>query len=309
MPAQGNPYSVSTGTGHSASDGLGQKLGLDEIGLDNHAAGITATQATTTITASGDVLPYLPKHTLTGTIATSGTAVTGTGTQFFNELAIGDLLGTDAEGYSRVTAIASDTSATLTAALPDGDATAGSTAKRIENMAVEIAANGPEAITSIDSAGTSIVVGNSRTEASAVALNFGGLKTGWLWLWTIDDPGTESSVMISSQRTQLIAPPSGFTASARITAIYYDGSELTPVRSYGDGEEKTTQVEVDVNDARSRVYTAVAPATSATWTTIDLSAFVPPTCTWADIWVNIENDQGSGSSNFPSRRSAGTGII
>lgn len=55
----------------------------------------------------------LEKASLTGTAASSGTTVTGTGTAFNTELKVGDVIGTFAKGFRTVTAIASATSLTV----------------------------------------------------------------------------------------------------------------------------------------------------------------------------------------------------
>lgn len=52
---------------------------------------------------------------LTGTVSSSGTTVTGTGTLFTTELKKGDYIGIASKGYRKVTNIASDTSLTVSA--------------------------------------------------------------------------------------------------------------------------------------------------------------------------------------------------
>lgn len=71
---------------------------------------------------------------LTGTITSSGTAVTGSGTAFLTELAVGDFIAGTANEFREVTAIATDTSLTLASAFTT-DIASGQAAKRITTLA------------------------------------------------------------------------------------------------------------------------------------------------------------------------------
>src|SRR5205807_1537074 len=84
----------------------------------------TISNGGTTITGTSTLfLTEFTTRTCTGTIAGASTTITGTNTLFLSEFAVGDLIGTNAKGYSRITAIASDTSLTIVAAIPGGDPT------------------------------------------------------------------------------------------------------------------------------------------------------------------------------------------
>lgn len=68
--------------------------------------------------------------TLTGTVSSSDTTVTGTGTAFTSELKKGDYVGIITKGYRKVTAIANDTSLTVSAGFDSP--LAGETIKKTE---------------------------------------------------------------------------------------------------------------------------------------------------------------------------------
>jgi hypothetical protein len=117
---------------HSSGTGLPQSNGMDEVGLDNLLSGaITCSQTSLTVTASASIIsstegdglftPYLPTNIVN--MSTVGTAFTG-GQDIIRDVAVADLVGNSSKGWSRVVSVDSDTTLTLAAALPGGNATA-----------------------------------------------------------------------------------------------------------------------------------------------------------------------------------------
>ena len=231
---------ASSTTGHSGSDGLATLNGVDEKGLDNLSTGsITCSQSGTTITATGDITPHLGTRAITGTITTSGTTVTGTGTSFTSEVWPGDLIGSSTTyGWSRVDHVVSDTSIVLDAALPGGDAT-GISATVIHSATIwpGTTTSNKQKITTINAAGTSIGVDISATIAASSALtigvlpdnNFADTATQWTWVfvWLISD-GTTSGLLLSTQHENLLAPPSGYIYCRRIGVVLWNDAEDAP---------------------------------------------------------------------------------
>jgi len=66
---------------------------------------------------------------LTGTFSSTGTAVTGAATSFIAQIKVGDVFGNTTYGFSAVSAVTSNTALTLAAALPNGNAPAGTAAQ------------------------------------------------------------------------------------------------------------------------------------------------------------------------------------
>ncbi len=230
---------------HSASDGLAQINGIDEKGLDNLTSGsITCSQTTNTVTTTGDISPHLGTHPVTGTITTAGTAVTGSGTLFTEEVAIGDILGSSTTyGWSQVTSVTSDTAIVLTTALPGGNAT-GIAATVIHNPSIQPGASVTDRVRSMDATGTSISVNTSSTEAASSPVTIGGVPSdniavvAWLAVWVIDD-GTTSATLLSTQHEDLLALPAGYTSKRRVGwtmfGDFQGGAALMADPYYSDG--------------------------------------------------------------------------
>jgi hypothetical protein len=222
---------------HSASTGLPLLNGVDEIGLDNLATSpITCSQTTTTITASGDIIPHYKPKSITGTVTTSGTALTGTGTKFLSELYPGDLVGSSTTyGFSYVFSVESDTAATLWLAFPGGNAT--SIAAQVINQATIWAGtvtSNKQAVRTINAAGTSIVVYGSATVAASSPLTIGvfhdnneaddNSQYNWMYVYVIDD-GTTPGLLVSTQYQEPLSLPAGYTSYRRIGSLVWSDPE------------------------------------------------------------------------------------
>lgn len=293
-------------TGHAAGDGLAQVNGLDEKGLDNLAAGsITCSQATTTITASADITSHLNLRAGAGTITTSGAAATGTNTEFLSELAVGDLIGNDSNGWARVTAVSSDTSATLAAALPGGDIGAGAAYTIAENATVQPNNAAQDRIDTLSAAGTAIVVATSATHGAGSPLTLGvEVADLWVAVWVISD-GTTPATLLSTQRTTPLALPSGYTAYRRIGWMRNNSSGTFWVLNYlGDGTARRAEYEEGQNFPGSEV---IAGGSSASWVNLSLQALCPPTAIRAVLMA--EMGMSSAGENFVSLRERDVGAV
>jgi hypothetical protein len=225
-------------TRHSAITGLAQINGIDEKGLDNLVSGsITCSQSATTITATGDVTAHYGTRAITGTITTSGTALTGSGTLFTEELSFGDLVGSSTTyGWSQVVAIASDTAATLIAALPGGSATS-IAATVMHNATIQPNAAATDRVRTINAAGTAITVATSTTHAASSSLTIGVVTSDvaasteplWLAVWVIDDGATPATIL-STQHEDLLALPSGYTSKRRVGWVFHGDTDTSGVR-------------------------------------------------------------------------------
>jgi hypothetical protein len=231
---------VDADISHSASTGLPLINGIDEIGLDNLATGsITCSQTTTTITASGNIIPHYKPKDITGTISATGTALTGTSTKFLSELYPGDLVGSSTTyGFSYVVSVESDTAATLWLAFPGGDPT--SIAAQVINQATiwpGTVTTNKQVVRTINAAGTSIVVYVSATVAASSPLTIGVFPDdntpdnlsyyNWMYVYLIDD-GTTPGLLVSTQYQEPLSLPAGYTSYRRVGSLnWYDPEDDT----------------------------------------------------------------------------------
>lgn len=155
--APGTTYTITI-TSNGAALGDDSFTGAGTAACNN---GTTITGTSTTFKSS------FVTRTATGTYSSSGTAVTGSGTKFLSEVAVNDLFGDATNGWSRITSIASDTALTLSAALPNGNASAGTTGKIIEQPTISITSDGasPHQVATIAS-DTSLTVTEATTGGS-----------------------------------------------------------------------------------------------------------------------------------------------
>lgn len=257
---------ATSATGDKTASGIG---GVDSLTLTG-----TGTKTAGGLTGSGTAfLTEFGTAALTGTVSTTGTAVTGTGTLFASgELSVGDLIGNASNGYSRVTAIDSDTSATLSAAIPGGDLSSAST-NRIENATVECVAEirRVDTITSntaltVSAAWTTSAAGQTITAGTFVADQ-------WAAAWVVS--GTSGSgAVVSTQRTTLLNPPTGYTTSERRVGWLRINSSGNFLRyRYSDGGLTRR---VNIPEPLSLIINAATG--SLAWTRLPLEDYFPPTC-------------------------------
>jgi hypothetical protein len=271
----------------------------DEVTVDNNTAGAlgsdektsAATANTTsgsqTITTSQSIIAEIGTRTGTGTISTSGTTATGSGTKFLTELAVGDDIGTDTTyGFSRVTAIASDTSATIVAALPGGNAPASTSYKIIENGTLQPVTSGEKVrINTISASGTTIVAAsNFSVTATGQQLRLGTEAVGtWLFAW-IRSGSSGTTVALSTQRTTPYAMTGYDTAFRLIFSIRsHSGSALMEAFQR---EVSGPVADTFYEEPEGGNDTAVlAGGTATSWTDVALNAVVPPTARQAFLEI------------------------
>ncbi len=286
-------------TGHGSGDGLAVLNGLDEKGLDNLASSqITCSQTTQDIVPSADITGHLGATALTGTMSTTGGTLNGVGTKFFDELSVGDLVGNSTVGWTRVTAVASDTVATLLFSLGMGG---GSSATRMVNATIQPNNAARDRIDVIQADGLKITVATSATHSAGSPLTIGVAAASlWLAVWLIDD-GTTPGLLLSTQHETLLAPPSGYTSVRRIGWAYCESVGPVVLREifYEDGQLTRHAVyEMDAQPTQ-----VVAQNSNSVWVDVPFDAVAPRTARRLELRVVGGNTAGAGQSltHFRSR--------
>lgn len=304
----GNLTLASEATVSVASTGA---LGLDTKTL---TATVSTTSGTSNATASSSILSEIGTRVLTGTISSSGTTVTGTGssTRFLSEVAVGDLIGTATTyGFARVTAIASDTSLTIAAALPGGNAPASTAASVVENAVLRFELTAPvnKRINTLSAAGTAIVADStfSATESGKVLKVSAEVASCWFAVW-VAEGGSGATTLLSTQRTSAYLPSGYDTRSRRIGWVRnLSTGDFMEFQQTALGRVRHTSFEVSYG-GYARV---LANGNATSWTDVDCSGVVPPTSLLAEanLWLyNTSNGPvlsvrprgvGSSSTNRP----------
>jgi hypothetical protein len=278
---------------------LGGINGLDRTAISGTVATNTANA---TVTGSGTTFTTaFTNRTGSGTITGAGTTITGTGTAFLSEVKVGDLIGTVAKGFARVTAVASDTSLTLAVAIPGGSP-AGTTPVVIENAWLQVNAQTVQQINSITSDTVLTLAANSSaTVASGGTCYIGALPSGqtYLMVW-VGTGGTGTGVWLSTQRTT----PFGITGYAtnyrRIGSVMWTGSVFIEFDQYGQGVERWYQFECARNTDATRI---LAAGTATTWTDVVASGAVPATAAW--LYLSPQVSYASNSAVSFRKRNSG----
>lgn len=272
-------------TAHGSGDGLAQDDGLDEKGLDNLSTSpIMCSQTTTTITASADITGHLGTRTGSGTITTVGTAGSA-GTGLMSQISVGDLVGNSSNGWSRVTAIASDSAFTLTAAIPGGDLTTAAFTI-IENATIQPNNAAKDRIDTISAAGTAIVVATSASHSASSPLTIGvEVNDQWIAIYVVDTlAGDASKLLLSTQRTTPLTETGGTTKWPNFRRVGWTrnnaSGDFFEFYQIDDGRTREIRYEIGVNSNGDRVLSS---GSSTAWSPIDLSLIVPPTSKLAYI--------------------------
>jgi hypothetical protein len=303
---------IDTTLAHSASTGLPQSNGVDEIGLDNLlSSAITCSQTTTTITASASIYSstegdnlYTPYSPLSGvTMSTSGTAFTAAaGADLSQDVAIGDLVGNSSKGWSRVVSVNSSTTCTLVAALPGGNATTESWSI-IHNATIwpGTLVGHRQRINTLSASGTSIVVAFSQTLSASSALTIGILarypgdsETPWLALWST---GSGSDCYISTQHVSLLGFAPGTTPQRHVGWVKWnDEDKLYNIWYENGGINRRVQWGFAAGAATlstTSAFVGVPVGGSTTDTPV-----VPRTAHYAITSVYVNNAHGSNDGAF-----------
>lgn len=182
-------------------------------GNDSFTGAGTATSNTGSTSVSGSGTSFLTvfgTRAATGTSSTSSTTATGTSTKYLSEFKPGDLFGNATKGYSQVSSVESDTSLTLTAAIPGGSIAGGSTVNVIENPTISVGTKKFVQVSTITDNTTLAVTTTEAVTQTAQAFRVGGVPTGgmtkphasviFFHVW-LGNGSSGTGVYVSTQRT------------------------------------------------------------------------------------------------------------
>lgn len=239
-----------------------------------------------TITGTGTAfLTEFGTRAGTGTITTVTTAVTGTGTKFITnkELFVGDLIGNATRGYARVTAVNSDTAATLIVSLPNS-AASGDAFNIIENATFQGDASGTGGRVNSIASDTSLVLeagwstpGASSGNTAYAGCNWGTSGTGqnMFFYFFLVKGSSGTGIIISTQRTTPFGVTNYDTYFRRIGSIVHTGSAIFEFTQSTAGNERTyTFSGITVNTLNTRCLNG---GTSTSWATFLGSGCCPAT--------------------------------
>jgi hypothetical protein len=276
------------------------------LGIDRKTSAATAstTSGSPTMTTTASIISELVTRNGMGTFSTSGTTVTGSGTKFLTELAIGDQIGTDTTyGFARVTAIASDTSATIVAALPGGNAPSSTAYKIIENPTVNpVTAGNQVRINTITAAGTTVVAAsNFSSTSSGQTLRLGTeADSVWLFAW-VRSGGSGTTVAFSTQRTTPYSI-TGYDAAHRLIFSIRNDSTSALMQAY-QREVSGSVADTFYEEAEGANNTALLAGGSATsWTGVSAAAVAPPTA--RQVYLELMNFKPTNESTIYVRERA-----
>ncbi len=241
-----------------------------------------------------------------GAIAGAGTTITGTNTKFLSEFAVGDLIGTAAKGYSRITAIASDTSLTIVAAIPGGDP-AGTAPVCIENAWFQAASQTIQRINTISSNTSLTLAANSSATQSGVNGFIGVLPASQaaLMVW-LAQGNSGTTCYVSTQRTTPFGITGYTTYVRRIGSIQYTGSVVVAFDQWGTGNERWYQYEVAQGSANTQILTNAA---NVAWTNVVASGCVPPTADVLTLTASIITGGTAGLQIYLRKRGIGDATV
>lgn len=272
-------------------------------GIDQKVISQTGSSTLVAITASADITGNFNKATLSGTMSSSGTTLTGTSTKFLTEVATNDLIGNSTRGYSRVTAINSDTSITLAAAFPasaaSGDTMSvyytptiwiGSTAadkRRIDS----ISSDGKTTVTVDHSPGDITSLGAGQTLTIGVLPNLTNLGTGNLWLHAWVRQGSSGTTATWSTQRKTPYSIGGYTTAVRRVAAVPTvggqvGSNLAVCYQQQSGNNLTRSTFYQDSPANGNCTIINLTTITASWVSYSLGAVVPPTSTLVFLGCN-----------------------
>ena len=222
----------------------------------------------------------------TGTLSTASTTVTGTGTRFLSELAVGDMLGNATRGWSRVTDILSDTSAVIQPQLPNGNASA-EAYTILENPTIEIEGfiRKVEVIhndTTLDVVGGTLGSGSAGQVLKVGSVGTNDIPDQWLAVWAIKG-ASGASCMLSTQWTTPYTLPVGYDQDARLIGWMRNDASGNLRRMFyrSDGQQRTaTQHENNAD--------VLTNGTQATFFLVDLKEWLPPTAIRATMAFSLD---------------------
>ena len=272
------------------------------LGFANKTLSGTGAYTNTGTTLTGTSTTFLTQfgtRTCTGTITGAGTTITGTGTKFLSEFSVNDLIGTNVKGYSRITAIASDTSLTIVAAIPGGSP-AGTTPVCIENASITAGTQAPRQVATIVS-DTSLTVSVAWTAtASGQTCYTGecplGTVTTDLFIWLLSG-GSGTTATFSTQRTTPFDLTGYTTSVRRVGSFTYDATTalIVPFTAERSGSTIRYIFSAAANTYGNRI---VSSASAAAWTRVSCRPLVPATATEVMLGAFLVNPAGNVSVNL-----------
>jgi len=281
----------------------GAALGLDETTLTATCTTSASTSGTMSASIWSETAMTNTVKTLSGTITSVGTALTGSSTKFLSELAVGDVVRSSANGGSRVTAIASDTAATLVAAFPGGDVS-GVAATSYENLTFwcDTAQSGDKrAVNTITHNGLTVVWTTASTSNGSGKTAKVGVEVAsrWYFPWLVyGSSGT--TVILSTQRTRPYSVTGYATAWRRLRARYNLSSGDLRADDQ-TGPPGCPYTVIDAPGAQARVLSA---GVATAWTDVDCSAAAPPTAN--AVWARLIAVGGAGTQTTALARANGS---
>lgn len=207
----------------------------------------------------------------TGTMAGAGTTITGTGTKFLSEIAVGDTIRALAVGSARVTAVNSDTSLTVAVAFPADPS--GSDIRVYENLNIKIASEAGQRVNTISSNGLSVVVPSAwASNTSGVAIKIGvEIPSCWYFPWLVSGVGVD--VILSTQRTKPFGITNYDTYYRRIPCAIYNNAS-GDIDRFEDTMGGAIRYIGWTDDS---VHNFVAAGNATTATKLETTVGVPPT--------------------------------
>ena len=275
--------------------------GLDEETL----SGTGSTDGSSTLTGSGtSFLTAFGTRDLTGTISSSGTTVTGTSTKFLSEVSVDDLIGNSSKGYYRITAIASDTSLTIASA--PGSAFSSEAAKCVENPTVSAGSDKRRVNTiTSDTALTATTAFSNGGAGQTVKAGVEPSVDSWFAAWVISG-GSGTAGFLSTQRTTLLNPPSGYDLAARRIGWLRNSTDL--LASYQVGAEEERDVIWEIANAANGTQVLTAGNSSGAWTDVVCSSVAPPTARQL-LAVSRLNEPTATTSIYYRERALGVSTV
>lgn len=286
-------------------------------------SGPTATcgAAASTATINSDLRPTLNFRSGSGTISSSGTTITGVSTSFLTQLAVGDLIGdagpsgATSAGWGRVASIASDTSLTLSNALP-GSALSGNVYGIVENATFQLGAAPCRRVNTLSSNGLTIVTDGTLNNGSAVTngATLIGMTTAqtsstvaiWSYVW-IGNGASGTTVWISTQRTTpYSAGLSGYTTSVRRLGAVCQDKSANVIAFFQDGVSNERRTVFDVGTfGPSNLFLIINDTAGHNgWTDVYCGNGVPPTSQRFESIMYLINPTGFWSAYLRTRGSS-----
>lgn len=287
----------------------GQTGGLDRFFLATGTATTSNGSAAVVGTSTSFLTAFGTRNLLVGTIGTGGAATTtiaGTSTHFLSEVAVGDLIGNSSVGYSRVTAVASDTSLTVASNLTIAN---GSTGTVIENAWLQLFNDGVQQINAIAD-NTHLTLVNTITTGHAGQTVYAGpipTATVALFVWA-GTGGSGTGVFLSTQRTTPFGLTGYNTNVRRIGSIMWIGGStlLLPFSQTGNGQQRQYQLEINFNSYSDLILSG---GTATAWTALVPNTLAPPTASQLTLlcqanvtaYSNLrKRNTGEASTNRPT---------